>query len=161
MNDWEEFLGLVLCPSKAQSHWKPLFEHIRDSLLSSGHAEMRALYSDNPAQDRGICETIFQSLRFGVVEPNYSEFSRLPRFEIDKSVAIEFCRNFESIQSFVGDIIEEFNSWGSNSPFYVHLDAEWSLDSNRAPGTVAVIQLGRNKRIGVFLVSKLFRLISF
>jgi hypothetical protein len=153
MNNYEEFVGFVLCPSKAQIHWRPLFENIRDCIAETGHAPMKAIYTDNPVQDKRICESVFTSLKLGVVDRQDVEFGELPSFRCEDGITTEFCRAFERIQSFVADILSDYNEPNRVGPFHVHLDAEWNFEIGRPSGKVAVIQMGYLKRIGVFLVN--------
>ncbi|KAJ3081415.1 hypothetical protein HDU99_005744 [Rhizoclosmatium hyalinum] len=74
---------------------------------------------------------------------------------MDADMVVEFYNDFGRIQTFVSDIVLAFNESDQNTPFYVHLDAEWNVNPGQAPGNVAVIQIGYKKRIGILLVHKL------
>ncbi|ORY43811.1 hypothetical protein BCR33DRAFT_738525 [Rhizoclosmatium globosum] len=155
MNNHEEFVGFVLCPSKAQSHWRPLFQNVSDCILENGYKPVQVMYTDNPSQDKRICEEAFPSLRVGVVDREERELSKLPRFQMDENVTVEFYNDFGRIQTFASDIILAFNERAQNVPFYIHLDAEWNVNPGQAPGKIAVIQIGFELRIGILMVYKL------
>ncbi|ORY51285.1 hypothetical protein BCR33DRAFT_846120 [Rhizoclosmatium globosum] len=123
MNNHEEFVGFVLCPSIKT--------------------------------DKRICEDIFPSLREGVVDQNERDVLGLPPFEIESGVQIVFYNDFSRIQSFVADILIAFNCRPKDSPFYVHLDAEWNVDPQHGPQKVAVIQVGYERKIGILVVHSL------
>jgi hypothetical protein len=151
-NEMEEIILMLFVPSKAQEHWKAALVAVRESLERYGHSLPELIYTDNVAQDKAFLESIFSSLKDGVVPVVLDKKEAHAYMELPDDVTVRIVRTKEDINTALVPVLGAAEAAKMDRrKIIAGVDAEWRvwlqsyLGAADGASEVALIQIAFDK----------------
>jgi enamine deaminase RidA (YjgF/YER057c/UK114 family) len=153
-NEKGEIRVCALVATKSHSQFELALKNMKKSLELYGHSMPSVFFTDNVAQDRSFLESVFPSLRDGIIP--VEKYSNLNPLTLPENIIVRTMDTAAGIDDAVRTILESLPADGNGS-IVVGFDTECNVNVSptgqvAGRGLTAIIQIAHENCVFVFKV---------